>query len=76
MDISAFQQEIDASLTTLNAAKAYAGLGPEDPAVIALEQIMMAKVAALEAAKMKALEELQKADQPATTAEPTAAPEH
>lgn len=53
MDERTAQQEIDAILNTLNAAKASAGLGSDDPSVLALEQIMMAKVAALEAARLQ-----------------------
>lgn len=48
------QQEIDSILKILNEAKQYSGLGPNDPAVVALEQIMLAKVAVLEAANVAA----------------------
>lgn len=55
MDFRAAQQEIDSLLKILNEAEQYSGLGPDDPSVMALEQIMLAKVAALEEAKLKAL---------------------
>ena len=51
MDSRAIQHEIDAILQTLDKAKQYAGLGPGDPSVIALERIMLDKVAELEALK-------------------------
>ena len=58
MDIGASQREIDAILKTLDEAKRYSGLGADDPAVIALESIMLTKVAELEAAKTAAAQEL------------------
>jgi hypothetical protein len=54
MDFEDAQQQIDAILKTLNEAKNSAALGPDDPAVIELERIMLARVAELEAAKDEA----------------------
>ena len=48
MSIPPAQQEIDSILKTLSEAEQGSGLSHDDPAVIALEQIMLAKVAALE----------------------------
>lgn len=56
MDFAAAQQDIDAILKVLNEAKQYSGLGSDDPSVIALEQIMLGKVAVLEAAKLQAVQ--------------------
>lgn len=56
MDSQAAQKEIDSVLKTLNEAKQNSGLGPDDPSVTALEKIMLAKVAALEAAKVTAVQ--------------------
>lgn len=53
MDFSATQHEIDVIRKTLTEAKEYSGLGPNDPAVIALEEIMLAKIAALEAGNLQ-----------------------
>ena len=50
----AAQNEIDSILKTLNEAKQQSGLLPNDPSVKALEEIMLAKVAGLEAAKLAA----------------------
>lgn len=55
MDFRAAQHEIDSILKTLTEAEQYSGLGPDDPSVMALERIMLAKVATLEEAKLKAL---------------------
>ena len=52
MDSQAAQKEIDSILKTLDEAKQNSGLGSDDPSVIALDEIMLAKVAALEAAKL------------------------
>ena len=52
MASQAAQKEIDSILKTLDEAKQHSGLGPDDPSVIALEKIMLAKVAALEADKV------------------------
>lgn len=54
MASQAAQKEIDSILKTLNEVKQNSGFGPDDPSVIALEKIMLAKVAALEAAKVAA----------------------
>jgi hypothetical protein len=54
MDFEEAQRQIDAILTTLKAAKNSASLGPNDPAVIELDRIMLARVAELEAAKTEA----------------------
>lgn len=56
MDSQAAQKEIDSVLKTLNEAKQNSGLSSDDPSVIALEEIMLAKVAALEAAKVTAVQ--------------------
>lgn len=56
MALQAAQKEIDSILKTLNEAKQQSGLGPDDPSVIALEKIMLAKVAALEVAKVTAVQ--------------------
>lgn len=61
MDFSAAQQEIDAILTTLEKAKRYSGLGPDDPAVAELERIMLTKVAQLEAMKTESAQKLESA---------------
>ena len=52
MDSRAAQKEIDSILKTLDEAKQNSGLGSDDPSVIALDEIMLAKVAALEATKL------------------------
>lgn len=52
MDGQAAQQEIDSILKAFNEARQQSGLGPDDPSVIALEKIILAKVGALEAAKL------------------------
>ena len=52
MDSQAAQKEIDSILKTLDEAKQNSGLGSDDPSVIALDEIMLAKVAALEATKL------------------------
>ncbi len=51
---STAQEEIDAVRKVLEEAKSYSGLGPDDPSVVALEQIMNDKIDALEAAKTHA----------------------
>ena len=56
MDSQGAQKEIDSVLKTLNEAKQNSGLSSDDPSVIALEEIMLAKVAALEAAKVPAVQ--------------------
>ena len=58
MEFKIKQQEIDGILKTLDEAKRYSGLGPDDPAVVELERIMIAKVAELEAAKTEAAKAL------------------
>ena len=45
-------QQIDSILKTLEEAEQGSGLSHDDPALIALEQIMLAKVEALEAARV------------------------
>lgn len=65
MNFLTAQQEIDSILRTLDEAEQYSGLGRDDPSVMALEEIMLAKVAALEAAKFKV------APVPDTATEPT-----
>ena len=59
MDFPAKQQEIEAMLKTLDEAKRYSGLRPDDPAVVELERIMLTKVAELEAAKTEASQALE-----------------
>jgi hypothetical protein len=54
MDFEDAQREIDAIRKTLNEAKNSPALGPNDPAVIELERIMVIRVAELEAAKTEA----------------------
>lgn len=54
MDSQAAQKGIDSILKTLDEAKQRSGLVPDDPSVIALEGIMLAKVATLEASKLTA----------------------
>lgn len=54
MDLRDVQREVESILKTLNEAEQYSGLGRDEPSVIALEEIMLRKVAALEAAKLKA----------------------
>jgi len=53
MDFRTAQQQIDSVLRILNEVERCPGLRREDPSVIALREIMLAKVAALEAAKLK-----------------------
>jgi hypothetical protein len=50
-DSAKVQEQIDAIRRTLDQAKAYSGLGSDDPALIVLEEIMLAKIANLETAK-------------------------
>jgi hypothetical protein len=54
MDFEDAQREIDAIRKTLNEAKNSLALGPNDPAVIELERIVVIRVAELEAAKTEA----------------------
>jgi len=54
MDLAATQREIDALLKTLSETKTQSGLESDDPSVIALEQIMLARVSALEDVKATA----------------------
>ena len=54
MVFQAAQNEIDSILKTLDEAKQQSGLGSDDPSLKALEEIMLAKVAALEATKVAA----------------------
>jgi hypothetical protein len=54
MDLAATQREIDALLKTLSDTKTQSGLESDDPSVIALEQIMLARVSALEDVKATA----------------------
>lgn len=61
MEFPAKQHEIDGILKTLQEAKRYSGLGPDDPSVIELERIMMTKVAELEAAKTAAAQAFEEA---------------
>lgn len=71
MDFKIKQQEIDGILKTLDEAKRYSGLGPDDPAVVELERIMIAKVAELEAAKTEAVQALGPVGpEPAATVQP------
>lgn len=56
MASQAAQKEIDSILKTLNEVKRNSGFGSDDPSVIALEEIMLAKVAALEADKVTAVQ--------------------
>lgn len=74
MDFRAAQEEIDSILKTLNEAEQDSGLGRDDPSVIALEEIMLGKVAALEAAKLKALR-VPNGTAVEPTEEPSASPE-
>lgn len=52
MVFQAAQKEIDSILKTLDEAKQRSGLVADDPSLKALEEIMLAKVAALEATKL------------------------
>lgn len=54
MESRAAQREIHSILKTLNEAEQSSGLPHDDPSLVALEVIMLAKVAALEEAKLKA----------------------
>lgn len=54
MDFEYAQKEIDSIQTILEVAKTSAALGPNDPAVIELERILIRKVGELEAAKTEA----------------------
>jgi hypothetical protein len=81
MEFTEKQREIDAILKTLDEAKRYSGLGADDPSVIELERIMMAKVTELEAAKIVAAQAVEAAppDPPpvlfaATEEEPATSP--
>jgi hypothetical protein len=56
MDFVDAQRQIDAIMKTLNEAKNSSALGPNDPAVVELERIMLTRVAELEAAKTEARE--------------------
>ena len=56
MDSQGAQKEIDSILKTLDEAKQQSGLVSDDPSVKALEEIMLAKVAALEEGKVTAVQ--------------------
>ncbi|HXU16188.1 MAG TPA: hypothetical protein VN708_13740 [Terriglobales bacterium] len=53
MDFQAAQREIDSIVKILKEAEESSGLAHDDPSVIALEQIMLARVSKLGAAKLK-----------------------
>jgi hypothetical protein len=54
MDLEDSQREIAAIQGTLNEARDSPALGPNDPAVIELERIMLSKIAELKALKTEA----------------------
>lgn len=51
------QAHIETMIKTLNEAKSYSGLGPDDPAVIELERIIQAKIAELAASSIAGSED-------------------
>lgn len=48
------QAQIEAMIKTLNEAKSYSGLGPDDPSVIELERIILSKIGELAASSSAA----------------------
>lgn len=61
------QTHIEAMIKTLNEAKSYSGLGPDDPSVIELERIIHAKIADLAASSSQASEDDAASDPPVAT---------
>ncbi|HEY2473126.1 MAG TPA: hypothetical protein VGI45_35425 [Terracidiphilus sp.] len=53
MVVEQAQTQIEVMKKTLNEAKSYSGLGPDDPAVIELERIIQNKIAELAASSAK-----------------------
>ncbi len=54
MDFPAKERGINSILKTLDEAKQKSGLRSDDPSIVALEEIMLAKVAAVHADKLQA----------------------